>query len=278
MTADSDLDYFVMYSSLATVFSQPGQGSYTAANAYLDGLSTLRQVRGLSGISVQWGPWKDAGMARQSGATRSLLAWAEQGIGAFTMEAALDGLHRLLARPTPLACAAPIDWKRFAFNSLGRTSPVFSELVASTGGKAQAESGKRDQLVALPMAERAAALESHLKNLVAAVLKSKASRIESTKRFGSMGVDSLMAVEIARRVTETLGIRLPVTAIFNFPTLELLAKEVARRLEPDSQAAMPERAEAMESRKTSAKPPMSAIAQMSEEEVLQSLVKAAETI
>ena len=278
LTADSDLDYFVMYSSLATVFSQPGQGSYTAANAYLDGLSTLRQVRGLPGISVQWGPWKDAGMARQSGATRSLLAWAEQGIGAFTMEAALDGLHRLLARPAPLACAASIDWKRFAFNSLGRTSPVFSELVASTGGKAQAESGKRDQLVALPMAERAATLESHLKNLVAAVLKSKASRIESTKRFGSMGVDSLMAVEIARRVTETLGIRLPVTAIFNFPTLELLAKEVARRLEPESQAAMPERAEAMESRNTSAKPPMSAIAQMSEEEVLQSLVKAAETI
>jgi acyl carrier protein len=128
------------------------------------------------------------------------------------------------------------------------------------------------------MAERAVTLESHLKNLVAAVLKSKASRIESTKRFGSMGVDSLMAVEIARRVTETLGIRLPVTAIFNFPTVELLAKEVARRLEPESQAAMPERAEAMESRKTSAKPPMSAIAQMSEEEVLQSLVKAAETI
>jgi hypothetical protein len=87
-----------------------------------------------------------------------------------------------------------------------------------------------------------------------------------------------MAVEIARRVTETLGIRLPVTAIFNFPTLELLAKEVARRrLEPESQAAMPEGAAAMESRKTSAKPAMSAIAQMSEEEVLQSLVKAAET-
>jgi hypothetical protein len=70
---------------------------------------------------------------------------------------------------------------------------------------------------------------------------------------------------------------LPVTAIFNFPTLELLAKEVARRLEPESQAAMPERAEATESRKASAKPPMSAIAHMSEEEVLQSLVKVAET-
>jgi acyl carrier protein len=112
---------------------------------------------------------------------------------------------------------------------------------------------------------------------VAAVLKSKASRIDSASRFGSMGVDSLMTVEIARRVTDTLGIRLPVTTLFNFPTLELLAKEVARRLDPELRPATPARAEGIENGKTLVRPALPAIAQMSEEEALQSLVKAVET-
>jgi NADP-dependent 3-hydroxy acid dehydrogenase YdfG/acyl carrier protein len=277
LTAKSDLDYFVMYSSVASVFSQSGQGTYAAANAYLDGLATLRHTCGLPGMSIQWGPWKDAGMSRESGAARSLLAWAEQGIGALSAETALNGVHRLLARPASVSLVAAVNWNRFGLSSSGNTSHLFSEFVAPADSTSRAESGIRDRLIALPLAERAAMLESRLKAIVAAVLKSKASRIDSTRRFGSLGVDSLMAVEIARRVTDTLGTRLPVTAIFNFPTLELLAKEMARRLEPESQAAPLERPDAMESRKTSAKPPMSAIAQMSEEEALQSLVKAVET-
>jgi acyl carrier protein/nucleoside-diphosphate-sugar epimerase len=277
LTASNDLDFFVMYSSVAAVFSQPGQGSYAAANAYMDGLAMLRHASGLPGLSIQWGPWKDAGMIRESGATRSRLAWAEQGIGALDVETSLDGVHRLLARPVPVSFVGRVDWKRFDSGSSGKTAHLLSELFEPPAGTPQIESRMSDQLASLPLTERTQRLESDLKTIVAAVLKSKASRIDSTRRFGSLGVDSLMSVEIARRVTDTLGIRLPVTAIFNFPTLELLAKEVARRLEPEFQAVTPERAEAMESWKASAKPPMSAIAQMSEEEVLQSLVKAAET-
>jgi hypothetical protein len=86
-----------------------------------------------------------------------------------------------------------------------------------------------------------------------------------------------MTVEIARRVTDILDIRLPVTALFNFPTLELLAKEVARRLTPEFQHATPQRAEGVKSRQVSVRPPLPAIAEMSEEEALQSLVKAVET-
>jgi acyl carrier protein/nucleoside-diphosphate-sugar epimerase len=279
LTANDDLDFFVMYSSVAAVFSQPGQGSYAAANAYLDGLAALRHASGLPGLSIQWGPWKDAGMIRESGANRSRLAWAEQGIGALNVETSLDGVHRLLARPVPVSFVGQVNWTQFVLGSSGKTPHLLSELFEPVPGAPQIESRISDQLASLPLTERTKRLGSHLKAIVAAVLKSKASRIDSSRRFGSLGVDSLMAVEIARRVTDTLGIRLPVTAIFNFPTLELLANEVARRVEPESPAAMPERAEAMESRKASSKPiiVMSAIAQMSEEEALQSLVKVAET-
>lgn len=275
LTAEDRLDHFLMYSSLAAVSSQPGQASYAAANASLDGLAILRTACGLPGISIQWGPWKDAGMIRESGATRSLLAWAEQGIGALTTQTALDGVHRLLARPVPVAFIAAVDWKRFAANSADKNSPLFSELIEPETGRPQAEPDIRHQLLTLSPSERATTLDSHLKSILASVLKSKASRIDSASLFSSLGVDSLMTVEIARRITETLGIRLPVTALFNFPTPELLSTEIARRFDPDSPpvAVQP----SADSPKPASNTALPAIAQMTDEEALESLMRAVET-
>jgi acyl transferase domain-containing protein/NADP-dependent 3-hydroxy acid dehydrogenase YdfG/acyl carrier protein len=276
LTADSNLDYFVMYSSVAAVCSQPGQGSYSAANAYMDGLATLRCACGLPGTSIQWAPWKNAGMARESGTARSVGGWAEQGIGTLSMETAFDGLHRLLAQTVPVAFVGPVDWKRFALSSGSKTSAVFSGLIERGAGAAQTHTGLRDQLAALPSPERAAKLESHLKGTVAAVLKTKIARIDSAVRFGSLGVDSLMAVEIARRITDTLDVRLPATALFNFPTLGLLSEEVARRLDLESHARAPQGSPDAASPSTSPEQSLPSIAQMTEEEALQFLIKAVE--
>jgi acyl transferase domain-containing protein/acyl carrier protein/NADP-dependent 3-hydroxy acid dehydrogenase YdfG len=272
LTAGSNLDYFVMYSSVAAVCSQPGQGGYSAANAYLDGLARLRCDCGLPGTSIQWAPWKNAGMARESGTVRSITGWAEQGIGVLSMKAAFDGLHRLLARTVPVAFVGAVDWKRFALSSGNKTSSVFSGLIEPGAGTAH--TGLRDHLAALPSPERAARLESHLKGTIAAVLKTKIARIDSAVRFGSLGVDSLMSVEIARRISDTLDVRLPATALFNFPTLGSLTEEVARRLDLGSNARAPQGS--TDSARLSTEQSLPAIAQMTEEEALQFLIKVVE--
>jgi acyl transferase domain-containing protein/NAD(P)-dependent dehydrogenase (short-subunit alcohol dehydrogenase family)/acyl carrier protein len=276
LTRDADLDYFVLYSSLATVSSQPGQGSYAAANAYMDGLATMRRIRGVAGTSIQWGPWKDAGMIRDPGASRSSRAWASQGIGALSKAMGLDGLHRLLARPIPVAFIAPVDWKRFSHGSRGKTSPLFSSLVEPADKTFQEDIDLREQLKLVAPLERAARLELVLKGIVAAVLKSKSSRIDATSRFGSMGVDSLMAVEIARRATDILGVPLPATAIFNFPTLELLTQEMTRRMDLVARVVPSQNLTGVDRPITSPLRSLSEIAELSEEEALQSLVKLAE--
>ncbi|MFF4756972.1 SDR family oxidoreductase, partial [Streptomyces sp. NPDC001270] len=58
LTRDMDLDAFIVYSSVSSVFLGAGSSGYAAANAFLDGLMASRRAAGLPGLSLAWGPWK----------------------------------------------------------------------------------------------------------------------------------------------------------------------------------------------------------------------------
>src|SRR5581483_691986 len=58
LTRGLGLDFFVGFSSLASLSPLAGHGSYAAANAYLDLAAHARQAAGCPALSINWGPWR----------------------------------------------------------------------------------------------------------------------------------------------------------------------------------------------------------------------------
>jgi NAD(P)-dependent dehydrogenase (short-subunit alcohol dehydrogenase family) len=56
---DSPMDFFVLFSSFASLLSSPQLGAYAAANAFLDALAHHRQAEGRPALAINWAVWSE---------------------------------------------------------------------------------------------------------------------------------------------------------------------------------------------------------------------------
>ncbi|MEV6182862.1 SDR family NAD(P)-dependent oxidoreductase [Streptomyces sp. NPDC052015] len=235
LTAGSDLAMFVLFSSLAGLGGNPGQGNYAAANAFLDALAQLRRSRGLPATSLAWGPWAGDGMAAglatadrtrfRRGAVRPLAE--DQALRAF--RTAVGGDRALLV-PVSLDLQAV---RRLAeagelpgmLRGLART-PARRTVTGRSGGSAPAV-----ELAGLSEAEQERRLVDLVRAQAATVLgHSGPDAITAGRAFTESGFDSLTAVELRNRLNAATGLRLPTTLVFDHPTPLALAAHLRSEL------------------------------------------------
>ena len=102
------LDFFVCFSSVASLLGSPGQGNYAAANSFLDALANYRQNLGLPSLTINWGPWGGAGMASELGDR-----FASQGMNLINPEDGLQVFEQLLQQDFAQVGVMSINWTQF---------------------------------------------------------------------------------------------------------------------------------------------------------------------
>ncbi|MFE7558760.1 type I polyketide synthase [Kitasatospora sp. NPDC057500] len=241
LTRDLDLSAFVLFSSASAVFGTPGQANYAAANGFLDALAQHRRALGLPGQALAWGPWAEGGMAGDlDEADRQRMARA--GVRPFDTGSGLAAFDAAV-----LAAAAPVVPIRLdlaAVRAGGDVPPLLAGLVRRPAARAVAAAP-----AAVPVTERLAGLSAEarrelLLDLVhghmATVLGHPADHpIEPDRGFLDQGFDSLTAVELRNGLTAATGLRLPATAVFDYPTPADLAGHLYEQLAPAEPAAAP---------------------------------------
>jgi acyl carrier protein len=232
LTHRLQLDFFVLFSSAASVLGSPGQTNYAAANAFVDALAHYRRARGQTALSINWGPWADVGLAAAQENRGQRLA--AMGIESILPAEGAVVFGRLLSDSTTQVAVMPFRlrvWQQLAPATAGL--PFFSELIEDTSTLKQGGSSSkvRVALLAAELGQRRGLLEDHLREQIAQVLRTPASRINRDTPFNSMGMDSLMGLELRNRLESSLGVTLQATLVWSHPTIAALTPHLAEKIE-----------------------------------------------
>ncbi|MGV7859122.1 type I polyketide synthase [Mycobacterium kansasii] len=237
LTQDVGLAAFVMFSSMAGIAGAPGQGSYAAANAFLDGLAAYRREHGLAGLSVAWGLWEQPSTMTRHLGERDFARMKQAGLDRLTTEHALQLLDTALLSDRPVVVAAQLNTAVMTANA--EVLPLWRELVTRPSrrviegtGTAASMPGLISRLQSLSPDQRHRELVDVIITNAATVLgHSSAVDIDAHKPFQDLGFDSLTAVELRNRIKAATGMTLSPTLIFDYPTPATLAEHLAHQLD-----------------------------------------------
>jgi acyl carrier protein len=236
LSQDLPLDFFVLFSSASTLLGAQGQANYSAANAFLDSLAWHRRVSGSPALSINWGPWAQGGMAASLDA-RSKERLNKMGIEVIRSQDGLAALGTLLESNCTQAAVLNADWSRFARQLDGAAPPA---ILANLVREIEPQEQRTGSVVARVRASEnaVAALQEHVVAEVGRVLGLAATdALDPRQGFSNFGMDSLMAVELKKRLEASLSIRLHTTIAFEYPTVESLTSFLSGKLFPVAQAA-----------------------------------------
>lgn len=248
LTHTLPLDFFVMFSSIASVLGGSGSANHSAACAFLDALAHYRRSLELPGLSLSWGAWSAIGAGVRHNVEER---FASRGMGVITPDQGLEILARALAGSVSQLIVLPVDWQKFlSQENAGHPRPLLSCLAS------ELQVSRRGTPVDAPdqpavkspnlLARLAVTVPSKWRGMLRAEVTACAVKalglaqtdtVDPRQPLNEMGLDSLMAVELRSALGAMLEKPLPATLIFDYPTIEALSDHLYVGLAPPDEPA-----------------------------------------
>ena len=230
LTQAFPLDFFVLFSSAASILGNRGQANYAAANAYLDGVAHRRHQLGLKSTSINWGPWAQVGMAQSDVAITQHLK--RQGFAPITPELGLEALGVCIATTNPQLAVVECDWDQYLVSNEASTR-LLSQLVRAENASSSRQTGSKstaelmDEVKQATFDQQQKLVEQYVHRKIRQLFGlAPTVTLAPNQAFTDLGLDSLMAVQLADLIGKGLGQRLPVSLAFNYPNAAELVQYV----------------------------------------------------
>jgi acyl transferase domain-containing protein/acyl carrier protein/pimeloyl-ACP methyl ester carboxylesterase len=245
----------IAFSSVVSDFGNRGQLSYATANAAVDASSAVLRNAGIPAVSVQWGAWRDIGMASKR--PEALRTAESTGLGTLTTEQAMSSIPKALLasrssvivsnlssieepkpkhhRPekaatpqmnsdiTPAAASVPLH------NEMA----IEEKVAVAPRGDSPHESSQ-SSLTGMSSGSVSAGCNALIGSIQATVEQRLGVRIEPDEPFMDAGLDSLGVMDIHQAIEQQTSVNIPPTAAFDYPTPTALAEHVQSKLWNDT--------------------------------------------
>jgi phthiocerol/phenolphthiocerol synthesis type-I polyketide synthase D len=223
-SANCELDWWLGFSSVASLLGSPGQAAYACASAWLDALVTWRRASGLPAAVINWGPWSEVGVAQ---------ALVGSVLDTITPAEGIEALDALLAanRSSTGVARLRADRAMVAFpeiRGIGYFTLVVDEL--DTAGDL-GDWGGPEALRDLDPAEAQRVVTERMCARIAAVMGyADPTAVDRRMPLTELGLDSLMAVRIRNGARADFGVEPPVALILQGASLQDLTADLLRQL------------------------------------------------
>lgn len=223
---------FVAFSSIASTWGAKYQVNYASANGFMESYCHNLNTRGIKATCLNWGPWLNTAMAASRDIQQSLL---ERGIIPLEDES-LSLLHDLQINNFTSATIANMDWDIFLpLMNIHKPRHLFeyipvNNLLKNFDQQTSEQTFLVKELLDIPSNLRQERLQNHLREQLAITLNISENEIPIEDSFSDFGLNSLKAIEFKNSLEDNLGIGVPVSALFDYPTLKLMADYIDREL------------------------------------------------
>jgi myxalamid-type polyketide synthase MxaE and MxaD len=228
LTQGIELDFFVLFSSISALIGTTDLAHYAAGNSAIDAFAEYRRARGLAALSVNWGAWENL-----RGSEQHKDVFARSGMRLLSSRSSLDLLGRLIAGNETRAVVADVDWKTFKpVYEVRRRRPFLDAVdgAPAVAAAPRAVATLREEIASVESDRQADVILSHVRAAAAGVLGLAARQLDPQRGFFDLGMDSLLSVELRRRLEASTGLALPGTLTFKYPTVAAVAGFLATEL------------------------------------------------
>jgi NAD(P)-dependent dehydrogenase (short-subunit alcohol dehydrogenase family)/acyl carrier protein len=219
-TRDLELDCFVMFSSVSSIFGNPAQGNYGAANAFLDSLAHHRRASGLPALTVNWGVLGGDGYVARNERVAEFLA--RQGTTELSPREVTSILEASLSAGVAQVMAIRVDWTKWRQFFRGMQENPFLERIFAAGEGTETGGAINDMRLKVEAAspeELEGLIRQAVRDAVGSVLRVKPDTLRDDQPLTDLGLDSLMGVEIENSIESSLGVALPPASLIRARTI-----------------------------------------------------------
>ncbi|MGZ8226063.1 MAG: SDR family NAD(P)-dependent oxidoreductase [Methylococcaceae bacterium] len=238
LTLDKSLDLFVLYSSVTTLFGNPGQGNYVAANLWLEALAAYRRQQGLPATCVCFGAIDDVGFLARNEKIKDALQ-SRIGGAALSSSSALATLEQMIMTNSPTLGVTHYDWRALSNFLPTARAPKFHELASQAPNTDSHDDHRADikrLLEELSDEDLKTTFIEMLKEELSQILLVAKEKINADHSMYDMGLDSLMGVELMIAIESRFDVQIPVMALSEAPTLNKLADRLIASLRGETQS------------------------------------------
>jgi acyl transferase domain-containing protein len=230
------LDFFVVFSSIASVMGAPGQANYAAANAMLDAFAHARSRQGRPTLSINWG-WVEGGLTAQAERVSNL---HKQGIQALSPDDAMQRMLQMMDERAVQTGIANIRFDQMMQAVSGLQDLAFFENMKTPASSAPKGKHRREEILSADPGERMKLMVDLIAHHLGQVLRQSTEKLDVNRAIIRMGVDSLMAVELKNRIERELNASVSVPQLLGGVSIvgaaELLLTRIVEAAAPSASA------------------------------------------